>query len=603
MPSIADGIRDSASRAATLVAALKSLQPGVQLRKYVSHIRFPFFKNLAPNARIDFDFPVTAFVGPNGSGKTSALHALYGAPRGKSTSDFWFSTEIDPILEGAGQQHRFVYGHWLEGVPSPVETRKARTSVGSNKIRKPGYFEPTKATVGDGMDLSPFPATKQIPGQSKDRWNPVDRELIYINFRSELSGFDRYLFWARPKPTVRYPTKQDRLVAGARSLKKVVDTNSQTHVLRGKQIVFENRTLSKEELGCICAILEKEYSSARVIRHGFYGGVSDLTVIFARDDDSYSEAVAGSGELAVVSLVVQALAAKDNALLLLDEPEVSLHPRAQERLCVFLMELALRKRLQVIFTTHSASLIKHLPPEAIKVFIERADRKFDVLPKSSPAAAFQRIGASVSGRIRVLVEDALAACVVEEAIADLDANERQLVDITYLPGGSDSYLKHRIPTLMHEPNEPLILLDGDKKRGEAFPDPSTIPESDNGTLKQRVFDLTGCEPQILADGGSHTNQTVLLRKYLRYLYNNVGYLPFAFPEAAVLQALNVDVTGMSAVECKERLRAEAKKATSEDHSIAIKYFAKLKLRENNTAVPQLKEIADMIRDRLEKLPV
>ena len=40
---------------------------------YITHIRFPRYKNMADGARLDFDFPVTALVGSNGSGKTSVL--------------------------------------------------------------------------------------------------------------------------------------------------------------------------------------------------------------------------------------------------------------------------------------------------------------------------------------------------------------------------------------------------------------------------------------------------------------------------------------------------------------------------------------------------
>lgn len=47
---------------------------------YITHIRFPRYKNIATDAKIDFTFPITALVGSNGSGKTSVLNDLYGAP-------------------------------------------------------------------------------------------------------------------------------------------------------------------------------------------------------------------------------------------------------------------------------------------------------------------------------------------------------------------------------------------------------------------------------------------------------------------------------------------------------------------------------------------
>lgn len=49
-------------------------------KNYIEYIQFPFFKNLMPGTRINFTFPITILVGKNGSGKSSTLHALYGAP-------------------------------------------------------------------------------------------------------------------------------------------------------------------------------------------------------------------------------------------------------------------------------------------------------------------------------------------------------------------------------------------------------------------------------------------------------------------------------------------------------------------------------------------
>ncbi|QQR95196.1 MAG: AAA family ATPase [Bacteroidota bacterium] len=50
-------------------------------RNFIEYIQFPYFRNLEKNTRIIFDFPLTVFVGQNGSGKSSTLHALYGAPK------------------------------------------------------------------------------------------------------------------------------------------------------------------------------------------------------------------------------------------------------------------------------------------------------------------------------------------------------------------------------------------------------------------------------------------------------------------------------------------------------------------------------------------
>ena len=80
---------------------------------FIEHIRFPLYKNLKSNTRIDFKFPLTVLIGPNGSGKSSVLHALYGCPRNYNTGDYWFGTNLDPIKEGG--RHRYIYGYSKNG--------------------------------------------------------------------------------------------------------------------------------------------------------------------------------------------------------------------------------------------------------------------------------------------------------------------------------------------------------------------------------------------------------------------------------------------------------------------------------------------------------
>jgi predicted ATPase len=72
--------------------ALLGLLKSKKLEPYVRHIRFPQYKNLAANTRVDFTYPISALVGANGTNKSSILRALYGAPGHNNLGNFWFST-------------------------------------------------------------------------------------------------------------------------------------------------------------------------------------------------------------------------------------------------------------------------------------------------------------------------------------------------------------------------------------------------------------------------------------------------------------------------------------------------------------------------------
>ena len=60
----------------------------------------------------------------------------------------------------------------------------------------------------------------------------------------------------------------------------------------------------------------------------------------------------------------------EQALLVIDEADASLHPKAQRRLIKFLITLSRKKKLQIILSTHSPYILEELPPES-RILIQK----------------------------------------------------------------------------------------------------------------------------------------------------------------------------------------------------------------------------------------
>jgi predicted ATPase len=555
---------------------------------YITHIRFPRYKNIADGACIDFSFPVTALVGSNGSGKTSVLNALYGAPARKSTGQYWFSTKVDPIEDGEGSPSRFIYGHRNATLKVVVETRKARVRKFRGGRYDPNYWEPTKESPGDGMVEPLLEDGKIYSGRSKDRWNPVMREVLYINFRKELSAFDKYFYFGKDPASLgslskkvvpaqtgakvakklvvssrRITSKMDQVRHDAEWLARVIDAGDTSVVYRGRKVATENRLLTQDELEMVSFVLGRKYEEARWIRHRLFKVDGGLSIVFKTKHGRYSEAFAGSGEVAVASCVVQVLGATKGTLVLLDEPEVSLHPGAQERLLAFMAKMARILRLQVVFSTHSPHLVTGLPDDAIKTFHQLDDGRFAVIASTHPYAAFRRLGAVSGGKVRVLVEDRLAKVVVEQALLTIpDPAMREVFSVEFLSGGADAILKYQVPVLLASPGHTLVLLDGDKRRIPLFIDPETIPAAENDALAAKIKEATGVDPELTVDGGAQggnkAQRVEVQRKYLAWIRRNVTFIPTSCPEELVLRAAEkADVAAQTSQEHKNRLRALA----------------------------------------------
>lgn len=65
----------------------------------------------------------------------------------------------------------------------------------------------------------------------------------------------------------------------------------------------------------------------------------------------------GFGYSYVLPVIVAALLAKEESLLIIENPEAHLHPAAQSRIMNFLIQIAKKKNLQVIIETHSDHVV------------------------------------------------------------------------------------------------------------------------------------------------------------------------------------------------------------------------------------------------------
>ena len=73
----------------------------------------------------------------------------------------------------------------------------------------------------------------------------------------------------------------------------------------------------------------------------------------------YSEKSFSLGELCTLKLALKICALPDESLLLIDEVEMALHPQAQVRLLDRVSKIAQDKNLTILFSTHSATIIKN----------------------------------------------------------------------------------------------------------------------------------------------------------------------------------------------------------------------------------------------------
>lgn len=433
--------------------------------QYIKQIRFPFFKKLKLHTEIKFDYPFTVLVGPNGSGKSSTLQALYGCPNGKNVSDFWFSTSLDPIEEGGDERNRFIYKYKPKGYSSDVEVIKQRTkrNATQNRLEDPDYWETARPSIKDGMAKMPEFLSGQESYRNETRWKAVEKNVVYIDFRAELSAFDKFFYFGTFEKRQSIRSKQDFIRHRSKALSTHIDYCSSYPQLWHSRTTSSVIKLTDDELLWVNRILGKSYIAAKIINHDLYNN-DGYSIVFTNSDKRYTEAVAGSGEVSVVNCVVKVLKASRNSLILLDEPEVSLHPGAQIELRNLLLSSIRQYGHQVVLSTHSEHFVHGLPNNAVKLFQYSAiESRYEVLNECSPQQAFLRLGVNSFHKKKIYVEDKLAQVLVEEAIKEIDSELLQSFHVIPYPGGAATIVDNLLVQFLIDldTNNDIVILDGD----------------------------------------------------------------------------------------------------------------------------------------------
>jgi predicted ATPase len=469
---------------------------------YISQLRLPLYKKIKPDTKISFSFPLTVFVGPNGCGKTSVLQALYGCPHGKNTADYWFSTTVDPIDEAEGKGvNRYIYQYKPSGLGKSVEVMKIRRK----RAVKIDEWETARPSRRDGMLSMDQPiAKKEKMHRSLTRWNAVNKEVVYVDFKAELSAFDKFFNFGSFTPRKYIKSKQDFLRHRSEPLKFAFNTGNSSYTYHSRKITC-NELLSSNELMWVSKILGKNYSEARIVVHDFFDA-KGISILFKEGGNQYSEAVAGSGEVAVVSCVRQVLAASNGALILLDEPEVSLHPGAQFELREMLLCQIQNNAIQVVITTHSPSFVENLPRGAIKVFHRSPDGDYAVINDASPEQAFIRIGSTIAKSKIIYVEDDLAKLLIEKAIREIDDVLLKTYSVKVYPGGGPQIKKDLLVNFaVAESKNIFVFLDGDQKLHQSELSASSIAPASHEELNVIVSNHIGVKLDLPLNGGNADN--------------------------------------------------------------------------------------------------
>ncbi|KPL80624.1 ATP-dependent nuclease [Herpetosiphon geysericola] len=247
--------------------------------------------------------------------------------------------------------------------------------------------------------------------------------------------------------------------------------------------------------------------------------------------------VRGYGVRKIISLLVALLTRKDTKkplLILFDEPENGLHADAQHFLRIVLEGLAKNENIQVIYTTHSPSMINPMLPTHIRLLERKTvDGKATTIINNQPIEEnFALVRSSLGmnpadsllyAPITIVVEGITEVFTLPLILMKFHAHQvagfekvKVFLSIIHLLDGRGGEMDYWCRMAQSQGCQPIIFADGDQRKRLARPG-----------VREKLGDI----PKVLLDEGSEIEDTVSKNIYfsaLRVIIKEDGITNEAF---------------------------------------------------------------------------
>lgn len=307
--------------------------------------------------------------------------------------------------------------------------------------------------------------------------------------------------WDRWSPRYGSRPIRDVYYLGIDSCIPEIEKNNST-----SRIIYSSQertdSASRDVLEKAAYILNLDYETLydNVYRKEHLPGVSRKSGL------KYSSLSMGTGEQRVIRILDTVVRASKNSLVLIDEVDLLLHVCALRKLIEVLSLLAERRKLQVVFTTHSLEML------ALKEYVDIVYLHHP--PYSSKTLALREVTSNLIYELTenyskdycIYVEDSLSATIIRELLKRYGV----LNDVRIVPFGatSNAYVMAAAHVVEGKDlSKALIVLDGDeqcseKSRKNAINKVLTGTEEDADERRSKALSIVtnydipeGCNPE------------------------------------------------------------------------------------------------------------
>ena len=344
--------------------------------------------------------PLTVLVGPNSVGKTSVLEAIWMVVEASTASRHWFFDEQDTARIRRGTDRCEVQLSGEEGGAS-----RLWVSIGRSE-RDPAMFQESIGWERGGKSV----VRTVSAGQAKRVDVAASRAVTAMVGSATQLRLDADAL-AAPS-TIELGESTTNLLPSGQGLAGVLALMQVFRRERFNAVVSAMKRMVPS-LQAINIKLTKFNETRRIYdEHGeseertFELDGAELYFDFVGGTDIAASAVS-EGTLIALGVLTAAHQDGERRLMLLDDIERALHPRAQRELIRMLrLIIADNPQLQIIATSHSPYLVDEFEPEEVIVFAQRKDGTSAARPLSEHPRIKQALEVLTTGEFLAAEEEA-----------------------------------------------------------------------------------------------------------------------------------------------------------------------------------------------------
>ena len=300
------------------------------------------------------------------------------------------------------------------------------------------------------------------PTVESDAPQETELEFHYLHRGERLRmAWRRRKSWSRKGDTL--PERQVYL----RTLANLTNPAEVRSILQLGRKQVHSEALSPELLMFAHRVLPWRYQNLALI-----SGQSMRDLLFAEIEGigmtRYSEFHMSSGERTILR-ISKDISRLENALVLIDEVDIGLHPHTQQQTMLELQRIALRRNLQIIVASHSPVVLDSVPPEG-RMFLDRDTATGQVRRAPLYRDIFQKaLYGQSRDQLSVLCEDVVAEGVIRGVLDVLNVQMAlRHEDLIIGRNTSRHEFPHHVRTLgkFGKLADFILVLDGDSRAME-----------------------------------------------------------------------------------------------------------------------------------------